>query len=255
MRAIWIISQNTFREIMRDRILYGIVIFALLLIGLSLALGELSFAEQARISADFGFTGMQLGASILAIFLGSTLVSREVERNTILTLLARPITRTGFVVGKFFGLAQVVSTIVLGLGAVLVAVVWYLQLDINLTFAVALWGIFLEALILISLALFFGSFARPIMTVIFTTSFFLIGHWLNSLKFFADKSTSESFKLIGKAIVAALPNLEALNWRSAPIYNAAVPPLEIARSTGYAVAWIVFLLTLTSLIFRRRDFV
>src|SRR5436305_70886 len=104
MRAIYVIAVNTFHEIIRDRILYGILVFALLLIGISLALGQLSFAEQSRISANFGFTGIHLAAAILAIFIGSSLVSREIEKRTIMTLLVRPLSRTQFIIGKFLGL-------------------------------------------------------------------------------------------------------------------------------------------------------
>ena len=103
MNAVRVIAINTFREIIRDRILYGILVFALLLIGLSLALGQLSFAEQSRISANFGFTGIHLSAAILAIFIGSSLVAREIEKRTIMTLLVRPLTRTQFITASFLG--------------------------------------------------------------------------------------------------------------------------------------------------------
>ena len=102
MKAIWIIANNTFREIIRDRILYGLVVFALLLIGVSLVLGQLSFAEQMRISIDFGFAAIHFSAVILSIFIGSTLVSKEIDKKTVMTLLARPITRFQFLFGKFW---------------------------------------------------------------------------------------------------------------------------------------------------------
>lgn len=255
MRAVWIIALNTFREIIRDRILYGIVVFALLLIGLSLALGELSFAEQGRISADFGFTGIQLSASILAIFAGSTLVAKEIEKQTILTLLARPITRTQFLIGKFFGLTLVILVVMAGLALVLAGIVSFLHIEIGAAFSQALFGVLLEALLLISLALFFGVFSRPVMTVIFTASLFLLGHWVSSLEFFIEKSESASFKVVATAVKTLIPNLERFNWRSAPIYNSVVPGGEILGAVAYAAGWILLLLAATSLIFRRRDFV
>lgn len=255
MNAIRVIALNTFREIIRDRILYGILVFALLLIGLSLALGQLSFAEQSRISANFGFTGIHLSAAILAIFIGSSLVAREIEKRTIMTLLVRPLTRTQFIVGKFFGLVMVLTSLIAGLSLVLLAVVSFLQLKIELNFLIAIIGIWFEALLLLSLALFFGSFARPTMTVVFTGSMFLIGHWVDSLKFFVEKSESSGFKLLGKIITKVFPNLEVLNWRSAPVYELSIPASTSLPALLYAFAWIVFLLSLTSLIFRRRDFV
>src|SRR4051812_6925954 len=107
MHILWVIAKNTFREIIRDRILYGLHIFAILLIGFSLVLGELSFAEQTRISINFGLAGIHLSAITLSIFIGSSLVAKEIEKQTILTLLARPVSRLQFLVGKYLGLIMV----------------------------------------------------------------------------------------------------------------------------------------------------
>lgn len=255
MRSVWIIATNTFREIIRDRVLYGIVVFALLLIGLSIALGQLSYAEQARISADFGFTGIQMSACILAIFAGSTLVAREIEKQTVLTLLARPVSRAQFLVGKYFGLALVVLTVIAGLSVVLVGLLLALDFTIGSSFFIALLGIALEAMVLMALALFFGSFSRPMMTVVFAVSLFMIGHWVKSLEFFVKKSDSSSFKILGTTIGNVIPNLEKFNWRSAPIYAVQIPTNEIWLTTAYAVGWTLVLMALTVLIFRRRDFV
>lgn len=255
IKPIWIIAKNTYREIIRDRILYGIVVFALLLIGMSIALGELSFAEQARISANFGFAGIQLSACILAVFVGSSLVSKEIEKQTILTLLARPITRAQFLMGKFVGLAFVILTVMAGLALVLAGLVAALELKIDDTFSVALYGIVLEALILLGLALLFGSFARPMMTVTFTATLFLIGHWVGSLRYFIEKSDSGAFKTVGHVIVRVVPDLERFNWRAAPVYQMSVPAQEVAATSLYAFGWIVVLVAATTLIFSKRDFV
>lgn len=255
MKSIRVIATNTFREIIRDRILYGIIVFALLLIGVSLALGSLSFAEQARISANFGFTGIQIATAILAVFVGSSLVSKEIDKQTILTLLVRPITRAQYLLGKFMGLLMVLGTVAAGLVLVLLGVVLALELKIVPSFFVAIYGVGLEAMILVSMALFFGTFARPMMTVIFTMSFFLIGHWVDSLDFFVQKSESASFKIIGKALGFIVPNLERFNWRAAPVYGDAVPVDEILKATFYGAGWVLFFLSATILIFRRKDFV
>lgn len=255
MRSVWIIAINTYREIIRDRILYGIIVFALLLIGVSIALGQLSYAEQARISADFGFTGIQMSACILAIFAGSTLVAREIEKQTVLTLLARPVSRAQFLLGKYFGLALVVLTVIAGLAVVLSGLLVALDFTIGGSFFIALLGIALEAMVLMALALFFGSFSRPMMTVVFSVSLFMIGHWVKSLDFFVKKSDSESFKFLGGAIANGIPNLEKFNWRSAPIYSMQIPAHDVWFTLAYACGWTLVLMSLTILIFRRRDFV
>lgn len=255
MKPIRIIAMNTFREIIRDRILYGIVVFALLLIGISVALGNLSFVEQARISADFGFAGIEMSAAILAMFAGSTLVAREIEKQTVLTLLAKPVTRTQFLIGKFVGLGLVLTTVMVGLSFVVAALLAVLGLDIDVTFLQALHGIFLEALLLVAVSLFFGSFSRPVMTVTFSISLFLIGHWVDSLEFFINHSSSTAFRTAMQIVSEVVPNLERFNWRSAPIYATAVPMHDVMIATAYCGAWIMILMTGTAIIFRRRDFV
>jgi ABC-type transport system involved in multi-copper enzyme maturation permease subunit len=257
LKSIAVIGTNTYREVIRDRILYGIVVFALLLIGLSIVLGGLSFAEQAKISADFGFAGIQIGASILAIFVGSTLVAKEIDKQTILTLLARPITRTQFVLGKFVGLILVIATVMAGLAAVLAGLLLFLGLKITPLFGVALYGVVLEALVLVACTLMFGVISRPIMTVLFASSMFLIGHWVSSLEgLMKMKSIAQdpTFQL-GTKLAKFVPNLERFNWRSAPIYNIDVPTQDLVSATIYALGWMIIFLTLTSFIFRRRDFV
>ncbi|MCB0342972.1 MAG: ABC transporter permease subunit, partial [Bdellovibrionales bacterium] len=141
MRVVWIIALNTFREIIRDRILYGLVVFALLLIGLSLALGQLSFAEQIRISANFGFTGIHLSAVMLSIFAGGSLVAKEIDKKTILTLLARPISRFQFMLGKSLGLTLVVVSVVTGLALVLAFILMNMGFKLNEGFFLGLFGI------------------------------------------------------------------------------------------------------------------
>lgn len=257
LKSIAVIGVNTYREVIRDRILYGIIVFALLLIGLSVVLGGLSFTEQAKISADFGFAGIQIGASILSIFVGATLVSKEIDKQTILTLLARPITRTQFILGKFFGLILVVLTVMAGLAAVLAGLLLFLGLKIDTLFFIALYGVVLEALILVSVTLLFGVISRPAMTVIFASSVFLIGHWVSSLQgLLSMKSMKDNpFLESGLKFAKFIPNLERFNWRSAPIYNLDVPAQDLAYATIYALGWMIVLLALTSFVFRRRDFV
>ena len=255
MNKMFVIARNTFREIIRDRILYGLVVFALLLLGLSLALGQLSFTEQGRIAIDFGMVGIQLGSVILAIFAGSSLVSKEIEKQTILTILSRPISRSQFLLGKYLGLVAVITVIVAGLSMVLFGIGLMIGFHLGLPFIVGAWGIFLEALILLAITLLFGIFVRPVLTVSCSLGLFLIGHWINNLTHFSQKSPSSGFKLFGDLVSAALPNLESFNWRSLVTYQDPIPWSEISRSSIYGLAWIVALLTVAMLFFRRKDFV
>jgi ABC-type transport system involved in multi-copper enzyme maturation permease subunit len=253
MKSVLIIAQNTFKEIIRDRILYGIIIFAVLLFGISVALGQLSFTEQSRISADLGFTAIHLGAVILSIFVGSTLVGREIEKKTILTLLVRPITRSQFVVGKTLGLLSVIWVCVFGLAICLAGLLHFIGMPPNTSFLVGLLGVMLEACVLLSLTTFFGSFSSPTLSVSFVIGIFLIGHWVESLKYFTSKSESLGFQLFGKFIAGTMPNLEIFNWRSLFIYLDPVPWTEVGLASLYMLAWVLLLISMTTIILGKRD--
>lgn len=252
-KVVHIIAKNTYREIIRDRILYGLVVFAVLLIGLSIVLGQLSYAEQTRITINFGFAAIHLSAAILSIFVGSTLVGRELEKKTILTLLARPITRAQFLIGKSVGLISVIAVVTLILAMVLALILYSLETYVNPQFFVGLYGVLLEAAILLSFTIFFGSFSSPMLAVSFSIGVFLIGHWLNSLKYFADKSSSVVFKNFATVVQSCLPNLEFFNWRSLYVYNDAIPVHDVLYSSGYSFAWCTLLITISAIILQRRD--
>jgi len=255
MNSIIVIAGNTFREVIRDRILYGLVVFAVMLLLLSLALGQLSFDENLRLSANFGFTGIHIAVIVLAVFVGSSLVAKEIEKQTILTLLARPISRAEFIIGKALGLLMVLKVVAFGLALILSGFLALLDFHFTLVYLFAIAGILFEAAVLLSFAIFFGSFARPMMTVVFTVSVFLLGHWVESLHYFITRSESGSFKAIGTAISYIIPNLEAFNWRAAPVYGVSVEMSQVATAFGSAIGWVTVLVAATVLIFRRRDFV
>lgn len=255
MKSILVIATNTFSEIIRDRILYGLVVFALLLIGISLALGQLSFSEQVRISVDFGFSSIHLSAVIMAVFLGSSLVAKEIDKKTIMTLLVRPITRLQFLVGKSLGLAGVITVLVGGLAIVLAIVSWGLGLRPDLRFVVGLYGVLLESLLLLGMTIFFSTFARPVMVVVFSIGIFLIGHWVDNLAFFGEKSQSYFFSAFSQVIIRLFPNLEVFNWRSLFIYNDPIPTRQLLLATANSLSWFVLAVLVAAFVFRRRDFV
>ena len=254
MRSVQIIALNTFREIVRDRVLYGLVVFSILLIGFSLVLGNLSFSEQARISIDFGFSGIQLSSVILSIFVGSTLVSKEIEKQTLMTLLARPLSRFEFVIGKFVGLGLVVTIAVLGLFGVLLLLTFIMKWAINLAFFISLVGILAESILLMAMTIFFGMISKPILAVSYSLSLFLLGHWIGDLPYFAEKSSSASFKFFSKIIEYVIPNLEMFDFRSAAIYGDEIPAAQLLRTMVYAVSWIALCLTGAGILFKRKDF-
>jgi ABC-type transport system involved in multi-copper enzyme maturation permease subunit len=248
-----VIAKNTFKEVIRDRILYGLFLFAALIIGVSLALGQLSFTEQARISANFGLMAIHLGAVGIAIFVGCTLVIKELDKQTILTVLVRPLSRTHFIIGKFFGLAVVISVQMFGLAAVLLFVFYLIGFGFSEQLFIALLGIFLEALCLLGFTMFFSIFARPVLVVCFSIGVFLIGHWFSTLKYFSQQARGSIVDVIYRFFRFAFPDFEALNWKNLVIYQEPVQTAHCLTVSVYILLWIVLLVASTAAIFERKD--
>ncbi len=253
MRAVWVLAMNTYREVIRDRILYALVLFAVFLIGVSLALGQLSFAEQARISANFGLSAIHLSAVILAIFVGSNLVYKEIEKKTILTILVRPISRLQFILGKSLGLSMLIATMVLGLATILGLVFFGLGLPVDLKFGLVLVGLLAEALVLLGVTLVFSMITKPLLVVCFSLGVFLIGHWQNSLNHFAQKEGAGILRPISWVVNNFLPNLERVNWKDLVLYEQPLALWTKATALGYCVSWFFLCLCVATLIFKGKD--
>ncbi len=255
MNSVFVIATNTFREIIRDRILYGLFVFAILLMGLSIILGELSYAEQTRISADFGFVAINISAIIIAVFIGSTLVSREIEQRTVYTLLAHPVSREQFVIGKFLGLFMVNLVVAVCLSLLMGAVFYYLGTPWDSNCTLTVFGILLESLVMLSITVFFGTVTRPVLAVSYSLGVFIIGRSMDSLNFFAGKSGQENVQSFSNFIQSILPNLSKFNWSNYVVVKEPIPSDLIFWSTFYALSWVAAFVFLAAIVLRKKDFV
>ena len=104
LARIWTIARNTLREAVRNKVLYALLFFAIFIIGTGVVLSGLSYVESERILQDFGFAAIRLFSVAIAIFVGVSLIHREVERRTVYTILSKPISRAEFLLGKYVGL-------------------------------------------------------------------------------------------------------------------------------------------------------
>jgi Cu-processing system permease protein len=254
MRTSLIVAVNTVKEIIRDRVLYGLIVFAVLLVFVSMLLGGLSFDEQARIITDLGLVSVQLGCGMLAVFVGSSLVYREIEKQTVLTLLSKPVSRSSFLLGKFVGLGLVIVIVDIFISLFLAMVCSQFGVVHWNQFLVSSLGVLLESLFLLSVALFFGVFCRPILTTIFTLSVWLVGHGVNDMHFFSERSKSPLLKELGTTLAKIFPNLDYFNFKEAVVYGDAVAAGSVNRALILWVAWFLILLVSSIWIFEKRDF-
>lgn len=248
------IAANTFRETIRNKILYAILAFALFVIGASYFLADLSVGELARIIADVGLACIHIFGVTMAVFIGITLVSHEVERKTVYLILSKPVPRWEFVVGKTLGLSctLALTTLVMALVLFLVHAAYGGSPEAGIFIASA--GIFLELVMLICLASFFSTFTTPVLSAIFTLSMFVIGHVSQDLIVFGGRSASSAVQWGAKVLFFGLPNLENFNWKNEVVYGGARSPRVLALAAGYLLCYGSVVLAAACLLFSRKDF-
>lgn len=254
MQSLVIVAGNTFKETIRDKILYNLVFFALLLIGASVLLGTLTIGEQSRIVNDLGLAAINLVAVIIAIFVGIGLVTKEIERRTIYTILARPITRVHFILGKYLGLGFIVVINIAIMFAMFLATIWLSGNVIYGSLFQAVELIIVETLLVMAVAMFFSTFSSSTFSATMTIGLYVIGHLTSDLKGIAEKSQSQLTEAILTTLYYVLPNLEMLNLKGQAASGILVEMGYQATATAYGLLYAGVLLTGACLIFKRRDF-
>src|SRR5438270_11546817 len=256
-RRVAAIARNAFREAVRDRVLYNLVLFVLLLIVSAIFLGELSDDQQSKIIKDMGLSAMLLFGAFISIFVGVSLVYKEIERRTIYAIFSKPVGRGEFLVGKYLGLCLTlfVNVLVMGIGVSLALLFVKRPLDppiINIWPAILL--IYAELMILTAVALLFSSFSSPALSALLTFFIFIIGHFSAYLNTFAASMGTMSARYLFGALFYLLPNLSNYSYIT-PAAHGQTPPLALLfASLGYAVVYIAVLLAAATLIFNRRNF-
>lgn len=248
------VAMNTFRETIRDKILYNLVFFALLLMGSSVLLGTLTIGEQARFVKDLGLAAINLVAVIIAIFLGVGLVSREIERRTIYTILARPITRIQFVLGRYIGLAGIVTVNIVLMFAMFLATIWLSGFPTHAALFQAVQLILVESLVVMAIALLFSTFSSATLSASMTIGLYIVGHLTSDLKVIAEKSASQVAKAVLTSLYYMCPNLEVLNIKGQAASGVSLAIETQVLATGYGVLYAGLLLLAACLIFQRREF-
>ena len=254
MSAVWIIAKNTFRENLRDRILYNLLFFAALLIGASVVLGDLTFTEQKKIVTDVGLAAINVVGVIIAIFVGVGLVSKEIEKRTIYTLMARPINRVQFILGKYVGLGLTLAINAGVMLAVFLATLLMSGTPIHGGLFQATQLMFVELLLVMAMALLFSTFSTATLSATFTVALYLVGHVSTELKGLAANSQHEVLRVVANAVYYLCPNLEMLNVKGPAAAGAPISLLYQTGATVYGLLYAGLLLVLACVVFQRRDF-
>jgi ABC-type transport system involved in multi-copper enzyme maturation permease subunit len=249
------IAANTFREAIRDRVLYNLVIFVLLIVACAILLGELTNGQEARTIVNIGLNSMLIFGTFIAIFVGVGLVSKEIEKRTVYNIFSKPVRRSEFIVGKFLGLCLTlfVNVAVMGLGVSL-ALIYVGDSSLTLSIWPAIFLIFLELAITTAVATLFSSFSTPALSALLTFFVFIIGHMSASLRDLASGLNSQLTKFILDVLYYVMPNLALFSFRTEAANSLMPNTAMLAYGAAYAIMFCVILLTITNLVFSRRNF-
>ena len=253
MTPLFALAGNTARELARNKLLYLIAIFCVLLILGSLLLTTLSIGQFERIINDVSLAGIQLSGVLVAIFIGVNLVAGEIDRRTVYITLAKPVSRTQFLVGKYLGLCATMLVLVAVMGAVLFALLRTIAIAPGVATAGALVLIFVELCILAAFAMVFSSFTTQTLGVMFTAGVFLIGHLAGDLHAFAQRLGGTGGAVLS-GIASVIPNLDLLNLKVQAANRLPVTVPFIAHSALYGLTYAAIALSVAAFIFQRRDF-
>ncbi len=245
MKNILTIAKNTFKETIRDRILYAILAFAFLFIGSTIFLGSISLGEDLKIIRDLGLAGIYIFGLAVAIFLGTSLIYKEIEKRTLYIVLSKPASTLEFILGKFFGLlgSVILSMLLMSVFYLIVVAAKGGGFDYFGLTAIGL-EIF-EIMIFIALSIVFSTFSMPLASTIYAVLILFIGHSLPMILKYALKSGA-LFKFFAYLIYYVLPNLEKFNLRNLAVHNLLPSGLTIFTSIAYGIVYVIILLAIAN---------
>lgn len=255
LRAIKAVSLNTAREAIRSKVFSSLVFFAVLLIGSSIVLGEMSLHNEMRLATDGTLFFSTLFAMVIAVYSSITLFYTEIERRTIYTILSKPTPRWQFLLGKYIGVQLLTLVVVVAMGALSAAVIAYQGGSVPTQLGWAFLGLYLQLAIVTALAHLLATIASPLLAGFATVALFIGGNLFSQLdtikKMLEDKDNPLSHLIT--VVEYVLPNLEALNLSRELTYQLTVPMSYVWQALLYTVSYVVLVMLLGMFTFSRRD--
>ena len=256
MRKVWTVAANTFREAVRDRVLYNLVFFALLMMAAAILVGQISIGIEQSVIVSLGLTAISVIGIFIAVFIGVGLVSKEMDKRTLYALLAKPVERWQFLFGKFVGLVLTLAVNTAAMTVGLYLALWAVKhrlagSDWYLISAVYL--ILLKLALIVALAMLFSCFTTPFLAILYTLGLYVAGLFAEELRTMKAISLSDSTMRMFRAISYMLPNFENFNVMGAVAHGRAVEVTLLLRDTGYALLYSLMVLAAAAMVFSRRN--
>ncbi len=253
MRVL-LVAINTLKELIRDRALLGLLIFALVVIVASEAFGMISAGEDVKFVIDISLAGMLLFGVLISVMGGTSLVYREMERKTIYTIVSRPVHRWEFVVGKYLGLLMLLAVNLAAMGFLFLGYLWLMGGPIRMALLQAIVMTFLEVMVLTAVALLLSTLTSPMLGAIVTLMLFLVGHGTEELKLLSEGAGNRFLRLVFGGAYYVLPNLENFNIRAEAAHYATVEWSRVGIAGLWAVAYSTLAVLIAIAVFGRRNF-
>ncbi|MCC6490221.1 MAG: ABC transporter permease [Candidatus Hydrogenedentes bacterium] len=247
------VAQNTFREAVRDKVLYVLLFFAASTILGSKALGWISIGQDVKIVKDISLAAVSIFGVLIAIFVGTSLVYKEIDKRTIYTIICRPMARWEFIAGKYLGMALLLAIVTAVMTLVTTGYVLSLGGSVDATFFQAVLLIYWELLLITALAVLMSSVTSPILGALIVFSAFVVGHATTILIDLPDHFKGTWTEFVLTCVYYVIPNLSNFNIRAEAANGVAVAPAYVLWAMAYGSVYTIMLLVLASLAFEDKD--
>ncbi|PSR15604.1 ABC transporter permease [filamentous cyanobacterium CCP3] len=257
LSRVGVIARTVFLEVIRDRILYLIALFALVMVIARVLLPDIAAGAENKILLDLGLAAIHLLSVIVAVFVGTGLINKEIEKRTVLVLIAKPVSRAEFIVGKHLGLTAVLAVLIAALGIIFVVLLGASGVPFSLgSIGLALLFMALEAALLVAVAIVFGVFTSSLLATLLTFAVYLMGHLSQDMVAFGELSENPAVQRLTNTLYLVLPDLERLNLRNAAAYGMELLPsaATLGGHALYGLLYTALLLAVAILVFSRRQF-
>jgi Cu-processing system permease protein len=256
MKNVGTVAANTFREAVRDRVLYNLVFFALLMMGAAILVGQISIDIEESVIVSLGLAAISIIGLFIAIFIGVGLVSKEMDKRTLYALLAKPLERWQFILGKFFGLVMTLAVNLTAMSAGLYGALWIVRHHLvksDVYILVAVYLILLKLALIVAIAMLFSCFTTPFLAILFTAGMYVTGVFAAELRAIRAVNLTFETMAILRGISYLLPNFENFNVTAPVSHGRGVPAMLTVHATIYAVIYCAIVLAGAAMVFSRRN--
>ena len=256
MKRVGVVAWNTFREAVRDRVLYNLVFFALVMMAAAILVGQISIGIEETVIGSLGLSAISVIGLLIAMFIGVGLVSKEMDKRTLYALLAKPVRRWEFLLGKFGGLFLTLAVNTAAMTGGLYAALLYVKHPLvrsDAILLVAVYFILLKLALIVALALLFSCYTTPLLAILFTAGLYVSGLFVEEMRTFQSNTMAPAMKAFLRGLSYVLPNFENFDVMASAVHGRAIPGALILQNTAYAALYCMIVLVAAAAIFTRRN--